>query len=288
MFHDHAGGRFKALDAFPRRVGVGDVVVAQFLALQLLGGHQRAGRGVQVAVERGDLVRILAVAQVLQLDEAAVGLTGELAQLGHARAFFELDAGEVVADGAVVLADAVERGDRQGEAGLVTELATGLEFVDHGRVLGRIGQHRHVFPILRRTAHHGRAADVDVLDGVFQRAAGLGHRGFKRVEIDDEQVDGVDAVGFQRGHVLRQVAARQQAAVHLGVQRFHAAIEHFGECGDFGHLGHGQPFFCQQFGRSTGGNQGHTQFVQGLGQLNDAGFVGDGNECSHGNGSRKV
>jgi hypothetical protein len=29
--------------------------------------------------------------------------------------------------------------------------------------------------VLGRGAHHGRAADVDVLDRVFQRAAGLGH-----------------------------------------------------------------------------------------------------------------
>jgi hypothetical protein len=57
-------------------------------------------------VEGRLLVRVLAVAQVLQLDEATVGLARK-----HAVAAVGLDAGEVVADGAVVLADAVERSD---------------------------------------------------------------------------------------------------------------------------------------------------------------------------------
>ena len=40
------------------------------------------GAGLEVAIERGLLVRVLAVAQVLQLDEAAVRLRRELARAG--------------------------------------------------------------------------------------------------------------------------------------------------------------------------------------------------------------
>jgi hypothetical protein len=36
------------------------------------------------------------------------------------------------------------------------------------------------------------------------------------------------------------VAAGQQAAMHLGVQGLDAAVQHLGEAGDLGHLGHGQ------------------------------------------------
>ena len=57
-----------------------------------------------------------------------------------------------------------------------------------------VGQHRDVLPVLRRRAHHRRAADVDVLDRVFERAAGLGDGGLERVEVDDQQVDRADAV----------------------------------------------------------------------------------------------
>ena len=37
MLDDHAGRHVEALDAFPCRIGVGDVVVAELLALQLPG-----------------------------------------------------------------------------------------------------------------------------------------------------------------------------------------------------------------------------------------------------------
>jgi hypothetical protein len=118
-----------------------------------------------------------------------------------------------------------------------------------------VGQHAHVLPVLGGAAHHGGAADVDVLDRVFQRATGLGHGGFKRVEVDHQQVDGVDAVVLQRRHVLGHIAPRQQAAMHLGVQGLDAAVQHLGEAGDFGHLGHGQALVGQQLGGAAGGDE---------------------------------
>ena len=71
--------------------------------------------------------------------------------------------------------------------------ADALQLVEHRPVLGGVGQHRHVLPVLGRAAHHGRAADIDVLDGVFQRATGLGHGGLERVQVHHQEVDGVDA-----------------------------------------------------------------------------------------------
>src|SRR5690606_2898379 len=77
VLDDHAGGRVELAHAFPGRIGVGDVVVARLLAVQLGERSERTGRRMQVAVERGLLVRVLAVTQVHYLDEAAVGLGGE-------------------------------------------------------------------------------------------------------------------------------------------------------------------------------------------------------------------
>ena len=292
MLDDHAGGGVKALHAFPRSVGVGDVVVAQLFALQLHAGDQRAGCGVQVAVQRGLLVAVFAVAQVLHLGEDAVALAGELGARGHVGfrqlVFFERDGREVVADGAVVLGDAVERSHRQGKAQLVAQLSIRLQLGQHGVVLVGSGDHAHVFPVLRGAAHHGRAADVDVLDGVGQRATGFGHGGFKGIQVDHQQVDGVDAVFLQGRHVGRQLAAGQQAAVHLGVQRLHAAIQHFRKLGDLGHLGHGQAFLGQQLRSAAGGQQLDAQRVQGFGKVNNAGLVGYGKKCVHGHGGGKV
>ena len=63
VLDDDARGLVEGLHAFERRVGVGDVVIGQLLALQQArGGDAGLGRAV-LDVERGLLVRVLAVAQ---------------------------------------------------------------------------------------------------------------------------------------------------------------------------------------------------------------------------------
>jgi hypothetical protein len=57
VLDDDAGrGGVEQLDALQGRVGVGDVVVGQFLALDLAGGGDGAGRGVGLHVEGAVLV----------------------------------------------------------------------------------------------------------------------------------------------------------------------------------------------------------------------------------------
>ena len=84
VFHDHAGRRVKGFDGFPCGIGIGDVVVRQFFALQLFVGGKAACGGVNIAVERGALVRILTVAHVLHFNPALVELAWEFADLGLA------------------------------------------------------------------------------------------------------------------------------------------------------------------------------------------------------------
>ena len=138
-----------------------------------------------------------------------------------------------------------------------------------------------MFPIFRSAAHHGGAANVDVFNRVIQGAIGLGHSGLKRVEVDHQQVDGFNAVVLQRLHVFGQIAPRQQAAVHFGVQGFHTAIEHFGKAGEVGHFTHGQALGTQELRGAAGGDEFHAQLVQGLGEFNHIGFIGHGNQGIH-------
>ena len=77
MFDDHTRRRFELAHAFPGGVGVGDVVVAELLALQLVEGRERAWHRPEVAIEGGVLVRVFAVTQVHHLDEIAVLLCRE-------------------------------------------------------------------------------------------------------------------------------------------------------------------------------------------------------------------
>ena len=71
--------------------------------------------------------------------------------------------------------------------------------------------------VLGRAAQHGRAADIDVLDGVLERAVGLRDGGFERVEVHDDEVDELDAVLLGFLEVLMRIAAAEEAAMDLRV-----------------------------------------------------------------------
>src|SRR5574337_1021514 len=73
---------------------------------------------IQVAVEGGLLMRVFAVAQIHQFHKTTVDLTGETGVADDGiLAVVEFQAGQVVADRAIVAGYIVERGHRQFEAG---------------------------------------------------------------------------------------------------------------------------------------------------------------------------
>ena len=73
MLEDHAGRLVELADQVPSGVGIQIVVVAERLALDLLGAHERElrARGILAAlgkaIDRGLLLRVLAIAQVVDL-----------------------------------------------------------------------------------------------------------------------------------------------------------------------------------------------------------------------------
>ena len=129
---------------------------------------------------------------------------------------------------------------------------------------------------------HRRAADVDVLDRILQRAAGFGDGRLERIQVDHEHIDGVDAVRGQCRTVLAQIAPRQQPAVDLRVQRLDAAVEHLGKAGVVGDLGDWQAAVGEQLRGAAGGQKPDAQRVQAAGEFENAGLVGNGNQCVHG------
>ncbi len=277
VLDDDAGGRgVELLHAFQRGVGVADVVVRELLALQLAGGGDAGLARARLDVKRRALVRVFAVAQVLLLDERQVELTGE----GSTRAVV-LQRRQVVGDGRVVLRNAVERRHREAKARGVAHPARRAQLSHHHGVVGRVGEHGNMVIVLGARAHHGRAADVDVFNGFIERVR-LGHGGLEGIEIDAEDVDRRQVVRIGLRHVLGQVASRQQAGMHLGMQGLHPAVEHFRKAGVIGHLGHGQTGALQHLGGAAGGQQAHAQGVQIAGEVEHAGFVGNGNQGLHG------
>lgn len=124
-----------------------------------------------------------------------------------------------------------------------------------------------------RAAQHGRAADIDVFYGVFKAAIGLGDRRFEGVEIHHHHVDRFDAVLLHLGHVRGVVAHAEQAAVHLGVQGLHPAIEHLGKTGVFRNILDRNTFLPQQVGRAARRKDLDPEIRQFPGKSDDTGFI---------------
>ena len=62
------------------------------------------------------------------------------------------------------------------------------------------------------------------------------------------------------------------------VQRFDAAVEHFGEAGVIGHFDNRYAGVGQQFGGAAGGEDFHAEFIERLGEFDNACFVGQANK----------
>ena len=127
--------------------------------------------------------------------------------------------------------------------------------------------------VLRRAADERRAADVDVLDALVVAGA-FGDRRLERVEIDDQEIDRRDAVLGRLRVVLRVAAHGEQTAVHLRMQRLHAAVEHLGKSGELGDILHGEPLGAQRRRRAAGGDQLHAHGGKLAGERDEPRLVG--------------
>jgi hypothetical protein len=83
---------------------------------------------------------------------------------------------------------------------------------------------------------------------------------------------------LQRGHVLGQVAAGQQAAVHLGVQGLDAAVQHLGKPVCSATSVTGRPASASSLAVPPV-DSSLRRGRAGLGEFDDAGLVGDREEC---------
>ena len=108
-----------------------------------------------------------------------------------------------------------------------------LQRIEHRGIVGGVGDDGDIGVVLGRGADHRRAADVDVLDD--RRVVGAGAADLlERVEVDDDEIDRLDAVIVHRLGVLGVVAHAEQAAMHRRVQRLDAAVHDLGKAGELG------------------------------------------------------
>ena len=136
--------------------------------------------------------------------------------------------------------------------------------------------------------HHGRSADVDLLDGLIPAHIGLGDGGFKRVEIHHHQLDRGDVLGLHVGLVGRVAGAAQDAAMDAWVQGFDATPQDFWGTGVLRHLGDRQPCIRQTFRGAAAGEQLEAMaFHQGAGQRFNPLFVRHTQQSQTGHGDRR-
>ena len=101
MFDNHASRLDEGFDAFQCRIGIGDVVVRQLFALQLLGGRDGGFRGAWVDVEGGFLVRVFTVTHVLGFVELSIEGAREGRRLLECRAFLG-DFAKIIGNRAII------------------------------------------------------------------------------------------------------------------------------------------------------------------------------------------
>ena len=147
-------------------------------------------------------------------------------------------------------------------------------------VLGGRHDDGHRAAVLRGGPDHGGPTDVDVLDHRLPVGAG-GDGGGERVEADNHQVDRRVAVLLQGPHVLREIAAGEDAGVDGRMEGLDPAVQHLGCAGDLADLAHRDTGIREGLGGATGGDQLHPGLVETAGEVSEARLVADADEGSH-------
>jgi hypothetical protein len=203
----------KLFNQLGRGGDIEDVVIREFLAVELLEML------VPVPVEGSSLVRVLTVAKL-----------GDERQTEAEAALRLLLLVQVIGNRPIVF----RRGDEYLNAEAFAELKRRGAIViaqafEDVIVVARVNDHGHAAIIFRCAAEHGGSADVDLFDGLLESDVSLGDSLLERVKIYDDEIDGLDAVGFSLGDMFGVVAKVEEPAVDLGMKRFDPAIHHLGK-----------------------------------------------------------
>ncbi len=148
---------------------------------------------------------------------------------------------------------------------------------DHIDVPGRVDHHGHARVVLRGRADHRRPADVDLLDDLVGTGA-RGHRRGERVEVDRDQLEGLDAELGELGEVVGLAGVGQDPGVHPRVQGLDPALEALGEAGELLDGGHRDAGGRDRRCGGPGGHDLDACRVQRGGELDEPGLVVDGQQ----------
>ena len=132
-------------------------------------------------VEGAVLVRVLAVTHLLYLFKGQ----GQLLREGIGAHLLS----QIVGDQGVIGSGVLKYLGCQTELGLTAQF-TGLEALNDAVIISGVNDHSYILPVLGGSTDHGRAADVDVLDGLLQSDAVLEDGLLEGIEVDGNYING--------------------------------------------------------------------------------------------------
>jgi hypothetical protein len=156
--------------------------------------------------------------------------------------------------------------------------ALGRNLLQDRRVLPGIRGNRGKGVVLGRGTDHGRPANVDLLDRLFQRHAGPGHGSLERIQVDHDQLEGHDAVFGQRSQVVGMVVPAKYPAMDLRMEGLESAVHHLGEAGVLGHVADRDALGLQVAARAAGAVDFHASRRQSAGETGQPELVADANQ----------
>ena len=259
MLDDRDGRRIEVERGTEGGIRVDIVVVRHLFATELdgLGNTVTAG----ALVERGGLVRILSIPQCRRAGTA--DLEG-------------VPAGEPVRDGTIVGSRVLEGLPRKATA-LLERRASELQRLVDDRVTRGRRHNRDIRVVLGGRAHHGRPADVDLLDDRVIRCT-RGDRLDERVEVRNDEFERLDPLLCELVLVGLQAQVGEQPRVDGRVERAHPPVERFGITGHVGDLSDRDPRRRNGGCGRTGGDDLHARGRQRGRKLEQLALVADGDQ----------
>jgi hypothetical protein len=150
----------------------------------------------------------------------------------------------------------------------------------HYRIISRIDDDQHVAEVLRRRPHQARSADIDLLDQIVEGEAFPFRCLGERIQVDDDDIDGLDTEAGNRLQVVGMIAPRKDAAVDGRMQRLHPAVQHFGKAGQIRDARHVEARPGQRPRRAAGRDQIEAAIHEAAGKVDDSGLIEDAQQGS--------
>ena len=218
-------------------------------------------------VDRGRLVRVLAVRQVGDLAERERQLLRE-----------PFVAGEPRGDRRLVGGTRRERLCGERAASLERHLAVLAKLAQHDLVLARVADHGDVREVLRGGAQHRRAADVDHLDRLFLGRPDPRRKRREWIEVDADDLERLDLLVGELLEVVFAIALGEDARVDCRVERLDAAAQHLRCTRHVLDLGDRQPLLCKELRGAAGRDELEPELVQAAREVVDAFLLVDGDQ----------